>query len=183
MEVEIVQGDITTFEVDAIVNAANVTLLGGGGVDGCIHRAAGPLLQEYCKNIPETSPGIRCPTGEARITPGFNLLAKYIIHTVGPIFNTPKARDPKLPGETVDHNPTWKLRQSLESSLYTAENMHLQTIAMPAISCGIFGCPIETFVKVAKGVLETDWRLKKLTFVLFQDEEFEAFKKAWEETT
>ena len=78
-------GDITKEAVDAIVNAANQTLLGGGGVDGAIHRAAGPQLLEACRALPEVRPGVRCPTGEARITPGFNLPARFVIHTVGPV--------------------------------------------------------------------------------------------------
>ena len=84
MPIEVIQGDITTLDVDAIVNAANERMLGGGGVDGAIHRAAGPKLLEACRNIPEVRPGVRCPTGEARLTPGFRLPARYVIHTVGP---------------------------------------------------------------------------------------------------
>lgn len=80
-------GDITRLEVDAIVNAANSSLLGGGGVDGAIHAAAGPELVRACRSLPETTPGVRCPTGEARITPGFRLPARYVIHTVGPVWH------------------------------------------------------------------------------------------------
>ena len=84
--IKIVQGDITTLEVDAIVNAANQMMLGGGGVDGAIHRAAGRELYEACLAVPEVRPGVRCPTGEARLTPGFRLPAKFVIHTVGPVY-------------------------------------------------------------------------------------------------
>ena len=84
--IKIIQGDITTLAVDAIVNAANQVMLGGGGVDGAIHRAAGPELYEACLKVPEVRPGVRCPTGEARITPGFKLPAKFVIHTVGPVY-------------------------------------------------------------------------------------------------
>src|SRR5215217_4408331 len=84
--IDIVRGDITTLDVDAVVNAANERMLGGGGVDGAIHRAAGPQLYDACKAVPEVRRGVRCPTGEARITPGFNLPAKFVIHTVGPVW-------------------------------------------------------------------------------------------------
>src|SRR5882672_5768617 len=84
--IEVIQADITTLALDAIVNAANESLLGGGGVDGAIHRAAGPALLAACRAIAEVSPGVRCPTGEARITPGFRLTAKHVIHTVGPVW-------------------------------------------------------------------------------------------------
>ena len=84
--IKIIQGDITTLAVDAIVNAANQVMLGGGGVDGAIHRAAGRELYEACLKVPEVRPGVRCPTGEARITPGFKLPAKFVIHTVGPVY-------------------------------------------------------------------------------------------------
>jgi len=90
--IEIAEADITTLEVDAIVNAANETLLGGGGVDGAIHRAAGPQLLAACRALPEVRSGVRCPTGEARITPGYRLPARHVIHTVGPVWRSPYAR-------------------------------------------------------------------------------------------
>ena len=92
---KIVQGDITTLEVDAIVNAANQVMLGGGGVDGAIHRAAGKELFDACLKVPEARPGVRCPTGEARITPGFKLPAKFVIHTVGPVYRDGQHGEPK----------------------------------------------------------------------------------------
>src|SRR5215216_5585529 len=85
--IDIVRGDITTLDVDAIVNAANEGMLGGGGVDGAIHRAAGPRLLDACRAVPEVRPGVRCPTGESRITPGFDLAARHVIHTVGPVWH------------------------------------------------------------------------------------------------
>src|SRR5690348_13727226 len=96
MTIEIIQADITTLRVDAVVNAANETLLGGGGVDGAIHRAAGPRLLDACRAIPETRAGVRCPTGEARITPGFDLPARFVIHTVGPAWRGGGHGEPQL---------------------------------------------------------------------------------------
>src|SRR5688572_31334884 len=94
--IELVQGDITTLDVDAIVNAANERMLGGGGVDGAIHRAAGPELLDACRALPEVRPGVRCPTGEARITRGFGLLARHVIHTVGPVWQGGDAGEDEL---------------------------------------------------------------------------------------
>src|SRR3954454_2173539 len=124
--IQAVQADITTLEVDAIVNAANERMLGGGGVDGAIHRAAGPRLYEACKSIPEIRPGVRCPTGEARITPGFDLPAKYIIHTVGPVWHGGRA------GEDDD------LADCYRNSLALAVRNGVRTIAFPAISTGVY---------------------------------------------
>ena len=92
---KVVQGDITTLEVDAIVNAANQVMLGGGGVDGAIHRAAGRELYDACQQVPEARPGVRCPTGEARITPGFKLPAKFVIHTVVPVYRDGQHGEPE----------------------------------------------------------------------------------------
>ena len=94
--ISVLQADITTLAVDVIVNAANERMLGGGGVDGAIHRAAGPELRRACERVPEIQPGVRCPTGEARITPGFNLPAKYVIHTVGPVWSGGRHDEPAL---------------------------------------------------------------------------------------
>jgi len=184
MKIEIMQGDITQFKGDAIVNAANVTLLGGGGVDGCIHRAAGAELLECCKDIPEVSVHVRCPTGDARVTPGFKLPAHFIIHTVGPIFpDSPTARAPIHPGEGKSFAaPEVMLGLAISACLDMASAMHLNSMAMPAISCGVFGCTIENFVRTAKAIIASKpWRLRKLTFMLFQDEEFEEFKQCWED--
>jgi O-acetyl-ADP-ribose deacetylase (regulator of RNase III) len=122
-------GDITTLAVDAIVNAANERMLGGGGVDGAIHRAAGPELLEACKRLPEVRPGVRCPTGEARITPAFDLPARNIIHTVGPVWQGGAAREDEL------------LASCYRNCLGLAEEHELQSVAFPAISCGVYGFP------------------------------------------
>lgn len=139
----VLHGDITEQDTDAIVNAANEGLSGGGGVDGAIHRAAGPGLLAVCRGLPERSPGVRCPTGEARITPGFALRADWVIHTVGPVY-----------GEAAD--PAAMLAASWRSSLALARVHGLRSIAFPAISCGVFGYPAEEAATVALGVLARD---------------------------
>lgn len=135
--IEVRQVDITTLPVDAIVNAANERMLGGGGVDGAIHRAAGHQLVEECRAVPEIRPGVRCPTGEARLTRGFNLPAKYVIHTVGPIWHGGTQGEPEL------------LASCYSSSLRLAVKNDLRTIAFPAISCGTFGYPLDEAAEVA----------------------------------
>jgi hypothetical protein len=117
MPIEVIQADITTLALDAIVNAANESLLGGGGVDGAIHRAAGPALLAACRAIPEVSPGVRCPTGEARITPGFGLPAKHVIHTVGPVWRGGSHGEPEqlascYTGDRSGWRPTTRSRAS-----------------------------------------------------------------------
>ncbi len=129
------QGDLTLEAVDGIVNAANEKMLGGGGVDGAIHRAAGRQLYEACLEVPEVRPGVRCPTGEARITPGFRLAARYVIHTVGPVYRGPR--------------DAGRLASAHRSSLRLAVENGLTSIAFPAISCGIFGYPIEQAASIA----------------------------------
>ena len=135
--IKIIQGDITTLAVDAIVNAANQVMLGGGGVDGAIHRAAGPELYEACRKVPEVRPGIRCPTGEARITPGFCLPAKYVIHTVGPVYRGGLHGEPE------------KLAACYRNSLALAAENGCKSIAFPCISTGVYGYPIEDAAKIA----------------------------------
>ena len=137
MFMDIVIADITRLELDAIVNAANPGLLGGGGVDGAIHRAAGPALLEACRRIPEVAPGIRCPTGEARITPGFDLPARHVIHTVGPIW------------QGGDEGEADALASCYRHSIALAREYGLKSIAFPAISCGIYGYPPEQAARVA----------------------------------
>ena len=135
--IEIRQVDITTLSVDAIVNAANSSLLGGGGVDGAIHRAAGPRLLEACRAVPEVRPGVLCPTGEARITPGFDLPADHVIHTVGPVWHGGEMREPEL------------LAGCYANSLALADEEGLSSIAFPAISTGVFGYPMELAAELA----------------------------------
>lgn len=135
--VSITTGDITKLAVDAIVNAANETLLGGGGVDGAIHAAAGPRLLEACRAIPQVRHGVRCPVGDARITPGFALPAKFVVHTVGPRWHGGDNGEPEL------------LASCYRSSLTLATENRLSAIAFPAISTGIFGYPLQAAARVA----------------------------------
>ncbi|MEM8560130.1 MAG: O-acetyl-ADP-ribose deacetylase [Bacteroidota bacterium] len=123
------RGDITTLDVDAIVNAANQTLAGGGGVDGAIHRAAGPDLKAACLALHEVSPSVRCPTGEARITDGFRLPARHVIHAVGPVWRGGEADEPAL------------LAAAYRNSLELAAEHSLATVAFPALSTGAFAYP------------------------------------------
>ena len=135
--IRVVEGDITRLGVDAIVNAANEQMLGGGGVDGAIHRAAGPELREACERIEQWRPGVRCPTGEARITPGFRLLAKWVIHTVGPVWHG---------GGYGESNV---LASCYRNCLQLAVEHNVRTIAFPTISCGVYGYPPERAAAVA----------------------------------
>jgi O-acetyl-ADP-ribose deacetylase len=137
MPIDVIQGDITTLDVDAIVNAANERMLGGGGVDGAIHRAAGPKLLEACRKIPEVRPGVRCPTGEARLTPGFGLPARYVLHTVGPVWHGGAQGEPGL------------LAECYRNSLRIARDQQFRSVAFPAISCGIYGYPVDEAATIA----------------------------------
>lgn len=137
MPLELVRDDITTLDVDAIVNAANSRLLGGGGVDGAIHDAAGPRLLEACRAIPQVRPGVRCPAGEARITPGFELRARHVIHTVGPVW------DGGADGEEET------LRRCYRSCLALAAEHSLVSVAFPCISTGAYGFPIDLAAAIA----------------------------------
>ena len=166
MEIRLERGDITQVAVDAIVNAANERLLGGGGVDGAIHRAAGPQLLESCRAIPELRPGVRCPTGEARVTPAFDLPARLVIHTVGPVYRSAEQSGPLL-------------RAAYRSSLELAVLQGVCSIAFPAISCGIYGYPLGEAAPLA---LETcvahGQALDEIRFVLFSAEVFAAWASA-----
>jgi O-acetyl-ADP-ribose deacetylase (regulator of RNase III) len=135
--IQVEQGDITRLQVVAIVNAANERMLGGGGVDGAIHRAAGPKLLQACRAVPEIRPGVRCPTGEARVTPGFRLPAQYVIHTVGPVWY----------GGT--HGEDALLASCYRCSLALAAERAITSIAFPAISCGVYDFPAERACKIA----------------------------------
>lgn len=161
--IEIHKGDITKLKVDAIVNAANTSLLGGGGVDGAIHRAAGPELLEFNKKLGG------CPTGEAKISPGFNLSAKYIIHTVGPVWNGGNKNEDKL------------LASCYKSSLKLATENEIKTIAFPAISTGVYRFPLGRATKIAvtevKKFLERNESIKKVIFVCFDEETYQVYKK------
>jgi O-acetyl-ADP-ribose deacetylase (regulator of RNase III) len=135
--IELTVGDITKLEVDAVVNAANQKMLGGGGVDGAIHRAAGPGLKKECEQVPEVGPGVRCPTGEARITSGHNLPAKHVIHTVGPVYSG---------GGKSEAD---QLASCYRESLRLAEENGLESVAFPAISTGVYGYPREEAARIA----------------------------------
>jgi len=157
LNITIVQADITAAPVDAIVNAANERMLGGGGVDGAIHRAAGPQLKAYCRQIPVVN-GCRCPVGEARITPGFSLPARWVIHTVGPRYE-------------ADRNPEKLLESAYRNSLTLAQDNDCQSIAFPAISCGVYGYPHDEAAKISLSVTsETKWQAMDISFYLFSKE-------------
>ena len=143
MRIEVIEADITTLRVDAIVNAANEALAGGGGVDGAIHRAAGPQLSAVCRAIPFVRPHVRCPTGEARITPGFNLPARHIIHTVGPIWHGGGQGEAQL------------LASCYRASLRLAFERGVRSIAFPSISCGVFGYPLDRAALIATREAQT----------------------------
>ncbi len=160
MLVEIIQGDITTLSVDAIVNAANRSLLGGGGVDGAIHRAAGPQLLAECKRIRRYAYPKGLPTGGAVLTNGYNLPARYVIHTVGPIYDQ-------------ETNPAVLLAEAYKNSLTVAEEHELSSIAFPAISAGVCGYPKQEAAQVVKKVInEFPFRsLKKVILCYFSAED------------
>jgi len=166
-KIEVLLGDITTQRVDAIVNAANTTLLGGGGVDGAIHRAAGPELLEECQKIGG------CPTGEARITKGYRLPAKYVIHTVGPIWKNGKLGEDDL------------LRNCYRNSLHLAEEHGIKTIAFPSISTGAYRFPIERAARIAIETIGEDLRttkvIERVVFVCFSKSDYEVYTKALRE--
>lgn len=160
---EVWQGDITGLKVDAIVNAANTSLLGGGGVDGAIHRAAGKELLAECRSIGG------CPVGEARITRGYLLPARYVIHTVGPVYRG-------TPQDAVF------LSRCYENSLKLAAAHHLSSIAFPAISCGAYGYPIEKACRIAlatcRKALDAWPDIQKIIFVLFSDKDLAIYQNS-----
>ncbi|MBA0751245.1 hypothetical protein Gogos_000184 [Gossypium gossypioides] len=147
------------------VNPANPRMLGGGGADGAIHRAAGPELKEACYKVPEVQPGIRCPTGEARITPGFKLPASHVIHTVGPIYDS-------------DKDPKGSLRNAYKNCLTVAKENNIKYIAFPSISCGVYGYPYEEAATVALSTIkEFANDIKEVHFVLFADDIYDIWTK------
>ncbi len=153
--IKILLGDITKAPVDAIVNAANATLLGGsGGVDSAIHHAAGPKLHHYCRQIPDIN-GYRCPVGDARITPGFSLPARWVVHAVGPRYG-------------ADPNPDKLLQSAYRKALTLTCDYECKSIAFPAISCGAFGYPADKAAKIALTVAnESQWQAIDISFYLF----------------
>ena len=161
-KLEVRQGDITTLDVDAIVNAANTSLLGGGGVDGAIHRAAGPGFLEECRALGG------CPTGEARITKGYNLTARHVIHTVGPVYSG-KPRDKTL------------LTGCYRNSLQLAADNNLASVAFPAISCGVYGYPIEEACQIAVDTtcdfLQANPSITRVVFMLFSPADLKVYEE------
>jgi O-acetyl-ADP-ribose deacetylase (regulator of RNase III) len=165
------QGDITTAHVDAIINAANPTLLGGGGVDGAIHRAAGPGLLTECRAIPVTGDGVRCPIGDARITGAGALPCRYVIHTVGPRYD-------------IDPDPPALLASAYRNSFALARQNGCSSVAAPAVSCGVYGYPWEEAATIALAVAsEPENAELAITFWLFGDDMLGAWRNAYEALT
>lgn len=165
MKIELIKGDITKIHADAIVNAANSSLLGGGGVDGAIHRAGGPKILEECRAIRNRQG--KCKTGEAVVTSAGNLPAKYVIHTVGPVWNDNQERSSQL------------LSECYKNSLLLAESLGVKTIAFPNISTGIYKFPKELAGKIAVNEVRkfSSDIIEKVIFVCFDDENENIYKK------
>jgi O-acetyl-ADP-ribose deacetylase (regulator of RNase III) len=163
--IEVVQTDITTLAVDAIVNAANTSLLGGGGVDGAIHRAAGPELLAECRLLGG------CETGRAKLTKGYRLPARFVIHTVGPVWSGGNHNEPEL------------LASCYRSCFAIAREHGLQSLAFPAISCGVYRFPVDGAVEIAMreivAELSSRDNVEKVTFACFGDEVYSAYRREW----
>jgi O-acetyl-ADP-ribose deacetylase (regulator of RNase III) len=161
--IDIVRGNITTFDVDAIVNAANTTLLGGGGVDGAIHRAAGPELLAECRTLGG------CQPGEAKLTQGYRLPARFVIHTVGPVWTGGKRGEAQI------------LANCYRNSLQLAVENRIKTIAFPAISCGAYGYPIREAARIAiettREFLATHDKIDKVIFAVWTKDIYEAYRR------
>jgi len=161
----LVRGDITKQDTEAIVNAANSSLLGGGGVDGAIHRAGGPRILEECKKIRATRG--ECPTGESVITGGGNLKARFVIHTVGPVWHGGEQEEETLLGNAY------------RNSLLLAATHHLRTIAFPSISTGAYGFPVErasrTAMKAVSAFLQNDSCVEEVRFVVYSEEDYQVY--------
>ena len=164
------QGDITIEDVDAIVNAANSSLMGGGGVDGAIHRAGGPKILEECKKIRQRQGDL--PTGEAVITTGGNLKSRHVIHTVGPVWHG------------GSHNEEELLANTYRNSLKLAEQRGISTIAFPSISTGIYGFPIERASRIAfptvSVFLDKDTQIREVRFIMFTRNDFDIYSRLFE---
>lgn len=166
--ITIIEGDITKAKVDAIVNAANTGLLGGGGVDGAIHKAAGLALLDACRQIKKIN-GMRCPAGEARITLSGNLPSQHVIHTVGPIYHQTK-------------NPKFLLESAYYNSLALAKENHCTTIAFPAISCGVYGYPPKDAAHIAFNVCSrNEFTNLQVFFYLYGDQMYQLWKMIFDQ--
>ena len=170
-KVKLVKGDITHQETDAVVNAANNSLMGGGGVDGAIHRAGGPEILSECVEIRKTRYPEGLPTGEAVITSGGTLKAQYVIHTVGPVWRG------------GDHNEEKLLAEAYKNSLNVAQEKELRSIAFPSISTGAYGYPVDKAARIAlatvKNIIEKNSSLDEVVFVLFSEEDYQEYSKAF----
>lgn len=162
VEINVIKGDITEIKVDAIVNAANNTLLGGGGVDGAIHRVGGKIILDQCKSIGG------CPTGEAKITTAGNLLSNYVIHTVGPIYKD---------GNSIEED---LLYRAYYNSLTLAKKYNIKTIAFPSISTGAYNYPTNEAVKISiksvKDFIDKEQFFSEINFILFNEKDFSVYK-------